>query len=222
MPNKVILTEKDKETVLEGKKLEGLSVSFLENSDNNTVKIISPYYFHSFSIVIAGNNNTIEIGANSHIRSTMIVMTVPSDNRTLVIGKNFDFMGGRLDLTSDNNRGIIGDDCIFSSNITMTTEDGHPIYDIHSKKLLNKGGSFTVGNHVWLGYNTTVCKDVEIASNVIIGACSVVTKSIKEENCIAAGSPAKIVKRNVDFSKLLISSYEKQKNNKEDENKNGK
>ena len=51
-----------------------------------------------------------------------------------------------------------------------------------------------IGDNCWIGANTTILKGVSIGDNSIIGAGSVVTKDIPE-NSIAAGNPAKIIKK---------------------------
>lgn len=52
-----------------------------------------------------------------------------------------------------------------------------------------------IGNNVDIGYGAVIIGDIDIADNVIIGANSVVNKSILEEGCTVVGIPAKIVKR---------------------------
>lgn len=47
--------------------------------------------------------------------------------------------------------------------------------------------------NVWLGMNVTVLKGVTIGRNSVIGAGSIVTKSIPE-NVIAAGNPCKVIR----------------------------
>lgn len=61
-----------------------------------------------------------------------------------------------------------------------------------NRKLKSKGG-ITIGNNVWIGDKATILANVHIGNNVIIGANSVVTTDLPD-NCVAAGSPAKIIK----------------------------
>ena len=50
-----------------------------------------------------------------------------------------------------------------------------------------------IGNNVWLGAKATIMYGKHIGDGVIIGANSVVTRDV-EDNMIAAGSPAKVIK----------------------------
>ena len=43
--------------------------------------------------------------------------------------------------------------------------------------------------------NSTILPGVHLGNHVIVGAGSVVTKSITEDNVVVAGNPAKIVKK---------------------------
>jgi acetyltransferase-like isoleucine patch superfamily enzyme len=54
-------------------------------------------------------------------------------------------------------------------------------------------GRCNVGSFSQIGSNTTILPNTIIGKNVIIGAGSVVTKSIPD-NCVAVGTPAKIIK----------------------------
>jgi sugar O-acyltransferase (sialic acid O-acetyltransferase NeuD family) len=54
-------------------------------------------------------------------------------------------------------------------------------------------GNVEVGSFSQIGANATVLPKVKIGKNVIIGAGSVVTKDIPD-NCLALGTPAKVVK----------------------------
>ena len=50
-----------------------------------------------------------------------------------------------------------------------------------------------IGNNVTLGANVNIIGDVKIGNNVIVGAGSVVVKSVPD-NCVVAGVPAKVIK----------------------------
>lgn len=49
--------------------------------------------------------------------------------------------------------------------------------------------------------NVLVSKGVSIADDCIVGANSVILKSITENHCIVAGTPGKIIRRGVTWNK---------------------
>lgn len=53
--------------------------------------------------------------------------------------------------------------------------------------------SVTIQDRVWIGGGTVILPGVTIGKNAVIGAGSVVTKSIPE-NCVAVGNPCRVVK----------------------------
>lgn len=58
----------------------------------------------------------------------------------------------------------------------------------------NKGRRPRIGNNVKICAGAVLIGDIEIGNCVVIGANSVVTKSIPD-NCVVCGNPAKIIKR---------------------------
>ncbi|MBQ7736127.1 MAG: acyltransferase [Bacteroidales bacterium] len=62
------------------------------------------------------------------------------------------------------------------------------------RRKLKSKGEVVIGNNVWLGDKVSVLAGVHIGNNVIVAANAVVTKDIPD-NCIAAGVPARVVKR---------------------------
>lgn len=52
----------------------------------------------------------------------------------------------------------------------------------------------TIGSNVTVGANVVIIGKINIGDNVIIGAGAVVVKDIPS-NCVAAGNPAKVIKR---------------------------
>lgn len=89
----------------------------------------------------------------------------------------------------------IGDHVLLADGVRVLTHDGagwclgykekHGYYDIW--------GSVKIGNNVYVGINSIIMPNVEIVDNVIIGAGSIVTKSILEDG-VYVGIPAKRIK----------------------------
>ncbi len=111
----------------------------------------------------------IRIGNNVGMSSTRIWV-----HKGLTIGDNVKIGGGGL---------FIDTDC-------------HPI-DYVVRRNSNEGTCsvpIVVEDDVWIGAQCIVLKGVTIGARSIIGAGSVVTKSIPSD-CIAAGNPCKVLKR---------------------------
>lgn len=71
-------------------------------------------------------------------------------------------------------------------------------HDLTSKKISEQGyisEPITLESNVWIGAKVTILKGVTIGSSSIVGANSVVNKSIPEAS-VSVGVPAKIIRRN--------------------------
>ena len=86
-----------------------------------------------------------------------------------------------------------GDNVFIGPNCGFYTA-GHPLNAIQRNQGLEYAKPISVGNDVWIGGNVTVLPGVNIGSNVVIGAGSVVTKDIPA-NVVAVGNPCKILKK---------------------------
>ncbi|MGH7866710.1 MAG: acyltransferase [Candidatus Dormibacteraceae bacterium] len=87
----------------------------------------------------------------------------------------------------------IGDDVLCGANVTITDTDWHGL-PADRRLLPGRSASVVIGNNVWLGLNVIVLKGVTIGSNTVVGAGSLVSKSLPE-NVVAGGIPAKPIKR---------------------------
>lgn len=85
----------------------------------------------------------------------------------------------------------IGDNVMFGPHVMISTAT-HPIDPI-TRQTTGYGAPIQIGNNVWLGGNVSVLPGVTIGDNCVIGAGSVVNKSIPA-NCVAAGNPCKVIK----------------------------
>jgi acetyltransferase-like isoleucine patch superfamily enzyme len=90
----------------------------------------------------------------------------------------------------------IGDHCMLA-NGCFVSDAGHR-YDDPDEPITWQGfqskGPTRIGDNCWLGANVVVTSGVSIGERCVIGANSVVTRDI-EPFSIAAGSPAKVIRR---------------------------
>lgn len=157
------------------------------------------------SLTIKGfiDNSVIEIGENFHCENLYFQLGQDHKNFgkikniNIKIGDNCSWESGKLVTYNANNYIKIGDKCMFAGNVTLFNTDAHPIFDIKTKKVINKINGIDIGNHVWLGMNSTILKNTQIADNCITGWGSIVTGKHLKQNCVIAGNPAKCVKENI-------------------------
>jgi acetyltransferase-like isoleucine patch superfamily enzyme len=91
----------------------------------------------------------------------------------------------------------IGDRCMLGANCGLFSSDHHPLRprDRHDRKQeAVKAAPVTLENDVWIGANAVILKGVTIGAASVVGAGSVVTKSVPP-GVVVAGNPARIVKR---------------------------
>ncbi len=138
-------------------------------------------------------NATLEIGDDCVIRG--LIRFIRGDGGTIRIGPRTTFNDAALTL-HEGAAMTFGADCMLSTDIHMDPSDMHPIYDRASGERLNPPQDIEIGDHVWLGTRTLVLKGVRIGSGTIVGAGSMVTGALPE-NVLAVGSPARVVRENV-------------------------
>ena len=107
------------------------------------------------------------------------------------VGKNF-FANYNCTIL-DVARVTIGDNCQMAPNVAIYTA-GHPIHPDSRNSGYEYGMEVTIGDNVWLGGNAVILPGVNIGSNCVIGAGSVVTKDIPAWS-IAAGNPARVIRK---------------------------
>ena len=183
--------------------IKGLNI--IIEGNNNTVEIEFPINFSKSLIKLKGNDNFFSIRTtNANIPSCSFHLI---DAGVLKIGRNFTTMDSLFIVSRDNKKIEIGNNCLFSKNITIRNNDGHTITDKNTKKILNPSKDVYIGNNVWIGTNSVILKGAHISSNSVVGALSLVNKKFSEENIIIAGNPAKKIRGNILWYKDCYTRY---------------
>lgn len=99
---------------------------------------------------------------------------------------------GHGGLTIGDNVRIATGTVMIPSNHNYSRTD-IPIYQQGETSL-----GITIGDDVWIGANVKILDNVNVSKGIIIGAGSVVTKSLTEEYGIYGGVPAKFIKYRYD------------------------
>ena len=180
----------------------GISVSF--HGKNNTIYIEDTKPFQNCKITIVGDNNSISISDSKYSIKDLIIDLRRGNNRKISIGSDFSCESCHIILIEDNSSLTIGNDCMFSHNIIIRNTDSHDVYT--NNEISNTGPKhITIGNHVWIGINSILLKNVSISDNSIVGAAAVVCKHFHTPSVAIGGNPAKKIKENINWDRKLSS-----------------
>lgn len=213
------LGNKNSVTLGDGTIFKGNSVIRL--GDENKVSIGSKCVFDNTSLVSKskndisfGNNNKLNgpcsFGIDSYCNLNI------SDNNdiwkievhlfnyaSLIVGNN-NFLNKTILITCHSyTKTIINNFCIFASEVEIINGDGHSIFDNISKEKVNdmklSGNVIEVRDHVWLCRRAMLLSGSHIGNGCIVGAGAIVNKNLGLNNCLIAGIPAKIKKKNISW-----------------------
>jgi acetyltransferase-like isoleucine patch superfamily enzyme len=162
------------------------------------------YTFYPETIIanMQNNNSKITIGANTHIRGTLLIFNYGGK---ITIGNNC-YIGDGSRIWSGEEI-IIGNDVLIAHTVNIVDTQAHEIDATERSdrylELISKGpwadkGSIqtkpiVIKDKVWISFNAIILKGVTIGEGAIIAAGSVVTKDVAPYTLVA-GNPAVFVK----------------------------
>lgn len=117
---------------------------------------------------------SISIGSNCHFGSFNHITAINS----IIIGDNL--LTGKCVTITDNSHG--------------STDFEHLSIEPVLRPLVSRG-PIKIGHNVWIGDKATILPNVTIGDGAVIAANAVVTKNVPAY-AVAAGNPARIIKRN--------------------------
>ncbi len=189
-------------------------ISLFISGTNNTVDLRNLKINGTVEIFIYGDNNKIIFQENTSVGDLLKIRIGnvsknfgKANNTELIIGKNTSFGSAEYTTYNCNAKCIIGDNCMFAFGIQLFNTDAHPVFDFSSGAIINKVKGITIGEHCWIGANSTILKNTVLAEDTIIGWGSVVSGKHTVSHCALAGNPAKIVKENITWNKDGSNGY---------------
>lgn len=176
--------------------------------------VFNRWYFHAKGVTYGGNmvvrgkvsivgQGRIVIGKNFCMTSGEYINPISSNLRGSIytdcsqaeisIGDNVGMSSTRMWIHDSL---TIGNNVKIGAGALFIDTDCHPM-DFNIRRNSNEGtksAHIVVEDDAWIGAQCVVLKGVTIGARSIIGAGSVVTKSIPAD-CIAAGNPCRVIRK---------------------------
>ena len=174
------------------------------NIGSNSIIILGDNVkFSSKNVVRCEDNSKICIQNNCSFGQSKLV-----SRNEITIGNGSVFNDGFIAICEDETRIQIGEKCLFSSNVHMRSGNGHSLFDITSEENISeKSEHIILGNHVWVGQDTTVLFNAELEDDCVVGAKSLV-KGKHKSRSLVDGVPAKTMKENIGWNVKNHMSFE--------------
>lgn len=142
-------------------------------------------------IFFRASHGVVYIGKDAALQDLQIVIAAP-ESRMLIGGEvtTSGFNRWIANSSSEYRDVVVGDDCMFSSEITLRNSDGHPVYDASTWNQVNLArNGVMIEPHCWIGRGSSILKNVQIGACSIVAMGAVVSRSSPPFS-VLAGVPA--------------------------------
>ena len=183
---------------------EGANTAYICGNDNRII-IGKGCVLRKVSFFIRGSGNTIVIG--DHCSAYNVQFHIEQNGNEIVVGDGTTFHGRgeqAIYMAADEGSRIqIGKDCMFAHSTQIRSTDSHSIVNLEGMRV-NPAKDVIIGDHCWIGLQCIILKGTEIPPHCVAAAGAVCSKKFTETNCVIAGNPAKVVKREIDWDRKFI------------------
>lgn len=178
--------------------------SYIQMEDNATLDLGNNVHMDHNCEFVGGYNSKTEIGEESWFNAYMVMYNW-SGNCSIGDGCRF----GRFNLLAvcAGDRIELGKGCLTARNVSIMSKDGHPIFDVNTGKQINQGEDCTLrlGEHVWCGNGAIIMAECDVGRNCMIGANSFVRNKVFANNCMIAGNPARVIRKDIAWNSSYVN-----------------
>ena len=160
---------------------------------NNRLTLKQPHAIYGFSLTVSGENEVFideYITFNDGQSYNLLALG------SLKIGRWTSFNARMLINIHEPSNVTIGRDCLFASDVTISTSPVHKILDKTTGERLNPAASISIADHVWVSARASLFGGADIGKDSVVGHSTYVSKAFPDSSVIA-GSPAKVIRSNV-------------------------
>jgi acetyltransferase-like isoleucine patch superfamily enzyme len=175
------------------------NVVFILKGEGHRIEIASRCILRNVTFYVIGSSHTVLLGSGVRFKRGGCLW-LENTRGSIHIGENTTFEETHLAVTGDNTSIKIGNDCMFAYDIDVRTGDSHALLDANGRKI-NPEKSVEIGDHVWIASHCSVLKGVSLSAHTVVATRSTVTKLFSKTNLLIGGSPAKIIKEGITWSR---------------------
>lgn len=156
------------------------------NGSYNNITIKKTCGILVINLNVSGNNNKLFVGQNCTTTTRGIYINIFGNSELVIEGNTF--INYECNFYCHNSI-VVHKDSLFSWNIILNDEFG----------------DIDIGEHTWIGQHATVLGDTKIGKGCILGAGTIVFKKDIPDRSVIGGSPAKILKSNMRWSRNIFA-----------------
>lgn len=179
------------------------NVQILFSGKNNTLSIHPKARIKYLRVRFDCNNARVSIGDSLSTGAIRLNARAGQD-ATILIGAGVSMTSSVYISAVEGRKIEISKDAMIASGVQIRSDDGHPIFDVKTGKRINLANDIFIDEHVWVGANATLLGGAEIGSGSVIGFGAIV-KSRIPNNCIAAGIPARVIRKDIAWERPHLS-----------------
>ncbi|GAA1358375.1 hypothetical protein GCM10009596_11390 [Arthrobacter rhombi] len=172
---------------------------------NNTLIVDPTAKIGSLRVRFDCDNGVLELGGKSPRRGPLRADVRVGQDSSIRIGRNVTTTKLCMLVAVEGTSLTLGDDVMIASDVEIRTDDAHPIFDVKSGRRINWSKDVRIGNHVWIASRAIIRPGTSIGNGSVVGMNSI-AKGKFPNNCIIAGTPARVVRRNVAWERPHLSN----------------